>query len=128
MRRAYADRSVYLGDPDFADVPVKELTDTDYAGRLRATIDLSASSRSEDIRPGAVLPYEGPSTTHYSVIDADGRAVSVTYTLNFSFGSGYSVDGAGFLLNNEMDDFSAKPGSPNGYGLVGGTANQIEPR
>ena len=128
MRRAYADRSVYLGDPDFADVPIEDLTDPEYAARLRGTIDLSASSRSSDIRPGAVLPYEGPSTTHYSVMDKDGRAVSVTYTLNFSFGSGYSVDGAGFLLNNEMDDFSAKPGSPNGYGLVGGTANQIEAR
>lgn len=128
MRRAYADRSVYLGDPDFADVPVEALTDPAYADRLRETIDLEAASRSADIRPGAVLPYEGPSTTHYSVMDNEGRAVSVTYTLNFSFGSGYSVDGAGFLLNNEMDDFSSKPGAPNGYGLVGGEANKIEPR
>ena len=128
MRRAYADRSVYLGDPDFADVPVEALTDPAYADRLRETINLDAASRSADIRPGAVLPYEGPSTTHYSVMDDEGRAVSVTYTLNFSFGSGYSVDGAGFLLNNEMDDFSSKPGAPNGYGLVGGEANKIEPR
>lgn len=128
MRRAYADRSAYLGDPDFVDVPVEALIATDYADRLRDTIDLTASSRSVDIRPGTELPYESPQTTHYSVIDADGRAVSVTYTLNFSFGSGYSVDGAGFLLNNEMDDFSAKPGSPNGYGLIGGEANKIEPR
>jgi gamma-glutamyltranspeptidase/glutathione hydrolase len=128
MRRAYADRSVYLGDPDFFDVPVDDLTDPLYADRIRAGIDLTASSRSEDIRPGAELPYESLNTTHYSVIDEDGRAVSVTYTLNFSFGSGYSVDGAGFLLNNEMDDFSSKPGAPNGYGLVGGEANKIEPR
>ena len=128
MRRAYADRSAYLGDPDFTDVPVEALTDPAYADRLRETIDLSSASRSAEIRPGAVLPYEGPSTTHYSVIDDEGRAVSVTYTLNFSFGSGYSVDGAGFLLNNEMDDFSAKPGVPNGYGLIGGEANKIEPR
>jgi len=128
MRRAYADRSKYLGDPDFFDVPVDALTDTDYAARLRDDIDLSKSSRSADILPGAKLPYEAPSTTHYSVIDEDGNAVSVTYTLNFTYGSGYSVDGAGFLLNNEMDDFSAKPGSPNGYGLIGGEANKIEPR
>lgn len=128
MRRAYADRSVYLGDPDFADVPVNELTAPTYADALRATIDPSRASRSEDIRPGSELPRESYDTTHYSVIDKDGRAVSVTYTLNFSFGSGYSVDGAGFLLNNEMDDFSAKPGSPNGYGLLGGEANRIEPR
>ncbi|MGB6229908.1 MAG: gamma-glutamyltransferase, partial [Litorimonas sp.] len=128
MRRAYADRSVYLGDPDFVDVPVAELTDPDYADRLRDTIDLSSSSRSADIRPGSELPSESMDTTHYSVIDAEGRAVAVTYTLNFSFGSGFSVDGAGFLLNNEMDDFSAKPGAPNGYGLIGGEANEIEPR
>lgn len=128
MRRAYADRSVYLGDPDFADVPVADLTARDYADALRETIDPTAASRSIDIRPGSELPVESMDTTHYSVIDKDGRAVSVTYTLNFSYGSGYSVDGAGFLLNNEMDDFSSKPGSPNGYGLIGGEANEIEPR
>ncbi len=128
MRRAYADRSKYLGDPDFFDVPVQALIDPAYADRLRDDIDLSKSSRSSDILPGAQLPYEAPSTTHYSVIDKEGNAVSVTYTLNFTYGSGYSVDGAGFLLNNEMDDFSAKPGSPNGYGLIGGEANKIEPQ
>lgn len=128
MRRAYADRSVYLGDPDFVDVPIAQLTDPDYAEALRGTIDPSRASRSADIRPGSEIPRESLNTTHYSVIDKDGQAVSVTYTLNFSFGSGYSVDGAGFLLNNEMDDFSAKPGSPNGYGLIGGEANKIEPR
>ena len=128
MRRAYADRSKYLGDPDFFDVPVADLTDIDYAARLRESIDLSKASLSSDILPGSELYPEPQNTTHYSVIDKDGNAVSVTYTLNFSFGSGYSVDGAGFLLNNEMDDFSAKPGAPNGYGLIGGEANQIEPR
>jgi len=128
MRRAYADRSKYLGDPDFVDVPVSELTAQSYADDLRETISPNVASKSSDITPGAKLPYESVNTTHYSVIDKYGNAVSVTYTLNFSYGSGYSVDGAGFLLNNEMDDFSSKPGSPNGYGLIGGEANKIEPR
>ena len=128
MRRAYADRSKYLGDPDFVDVPVTALTAQNYADELRESISASVASKSSDISPGAKLPYESVNTTHYSVIDKMGNAVSVTYTLNFSYGSGYSVDGAGFLLNNEMDDFSSKPGSPNGYGLIGGEANKIEPR
>ncbi len=128
MRRAYADRSKYLGDPDFVDVPVDALTDKAYATRLRRSIDLSAASKSSDILPGEQLVPEPVNTTHYSTMDRFGNAVAVTYTLNFSYGSGYSVDGAGFLLNNEMDDFSAKPGSPNGYGLIGGEANKIEPR
>ena len=128
MRRAYADRSVYLGDPDFTDVPVDELTARNYSAALRETIDPAVASRSADIKPGSELSRESMNTTHYSVIDEDGRAVSVTYTLNFSYGSGYSVDGAGFLLNNEMDDFSSKPGAPNGYGLIGGEANKIEAR
>ena len=128
MRRAYADRSKYLGDPDFYDVPEAKLIDKSYGDRLRDTIDKTKASRSEDILPGRHLPKESPATTHYSVMDKWGNAVSVTTTLNFGFGSGYSVDGAGFLLNNEMDDFSSKPGSPNGYGLIGGEANKIEPR
>jgi len=128
MRRAYADRSKYLGDPDFVDVPVGALTDKDYATRLRDSIDLLAASTSADILPGSELIPEPVNTTHFSVMDKSGNAVSLTYTLNFSYGSGYSVDGAGFLLNNEMDDFSAKPGAPNGYGLIGGDANKIEPR
>lgn len=127
MRRAYADRSKYLGDPDYFEVPVEALTDKAYAARLRDGINTSRASKSTDILPGAKLPYESPQTTHYSVMDKWGNAVSVTTTLNFGFGSGYSVDGAGFLLNNEMDDFSSKPGTPNGYGLIGGMANQIEP-
>lgn len=127
MRRAYADRSKYLGDPDYYDVPVEALTDRTYADYLRGSISKTRASKSSDIRPAAILPYESPQTTHYSVMDKHGNAVSVTTTLNFSFGGGYTVDGAGFLLNNEMDDFSAKPGSPNGYGLIGGEANEIEP-
>ena len=128
MRRAYADRSKYLGDPDFVDVPVQALTDKAYAKRLRGGIDLLKASSSAEILPGAKLAPEPVNTTHFSVMDRDGNAVSLTYTLNFSYGSGYSVDGAGFLLNNEMDDFSAKPDTPNGYGLLGGEANKIEPR
>jgi len=128
MRRAYADRSKYLGDPYFVDVPVADLTDKTYADRLRDSIDLDNASRSTNVLPGSALVPEPVNTTHFSVMDKDGNAVSLTYTLNFSYGSGYSVDGAGFLLNNEMDDFSAKPGSPNGYGLIGGEANKIEPR
>ncbi len=128
MRRAYADRSKYLGDPDFFDVPVEKLTDKLYGDSLRETINTRKASRSEDILPGRHLPKESPATTHYSVMDKWGNAVAVTTTLNFSFGSGYSVDGSGFLLNNEMDDFSSKPGAPNGFGLIGGEANKIEPR
>ena len=126
MRRAFADRSKYLGDPDFADVPTEALIDPVYNAAQAASIDIETASKSADIAPAAAMPYESPQTTHYSVIDKDGNAVSVTYTLNFSYGSGYTVDGAGFLLNNEMDDFSAKPGAPNGYGLIGGEANKIE--
>jgi gamma-glutamyltranspeptidase/glutathione hydrolase len=127
MRRAYADRSQYLGDPDFVSVPVAQLTDKNYAAQLVATIDLEAASDSNSILPGKVMGYESPQTTHYSVWDSQGNVVSNTYTLNFTFGNGKSVAGAGFLLNNEMDDFSAKPGVANAYGLIGNEANAIEP-
>ncbi|MCB2112825.1 MAG: gamma-glutamyltransferase [Parvularculaceae bacterium] len=127
MRRAYADRSEYLGDPDFFDVPVKRLVDPAYAEKLRKSINPKRATRSEDVRPGLGPVDESPQTTHYSVMDKNGNAVAVTTTLNFTFGSSYSVDGAGFLLNNEMDDFSAKPGAPNGYGLLGAQANEIQP-
>ena len=134
MRRAYADRSLYLGDPDFFPVPVAQLTDKKYAAVLRDQIDPLHSSRSSDIKPGLSDGVPSPKaikesteTTHFSTWDKWGNVVSNTYTLNFSYGSGISVAGAGFLLNNEMDDFSSKPGSPNGYGLVGGVANAIEP-
>lgn len=127
MRRAYADRSKYLGDPDFYPVPVRELIDKDYAARLRKGINPDRASRSEDILPALNLTKESDQTTHFSVWDKWGNVVSNTYTLNFSYGSGIAVEGAGFLLNNEMDDFSSKPGVPNAYGLVGDRANAIEP-
>ena len=127
MRRAYADRSAYLGDPDFFDVPMAALVDKAYADQLRGEIDLKKAGDSEKIKPGLGAPKESEETTHYSVMDRDGNAVAVTTTLNFSYGSGFSVDGAGFLLNNEMDDFSAKKGVANAFGLLGGKANAIEP-
>jgi gamma-glutamyltranspeptidase / glutathione hydrolase len=139
MRRAYADRSAYLGDPDFYNVPVSQILDKRYAARLRKEIDLSKASLSTDVYPGLAIDpdrllrnlnkpvKESVETTHFSTRDKWGNTTSTTTTLNFSFGSGISVAGAGFLLNNEMDDFSAKPGSPNGYGLIGGVANEIQP-
>ncbi|WP_028864771.1 gamma-glutamyltransferase [Psychromonas aquimarina] len=126
MRRAYADRSLYLGDSDFIDVPVKALTDKKYARDLSRKINSSRASLSSDISPGKVQPYESNETTHFSIIDKWGNSVSNTYTLNFSYGSGLVAEGTGILLNNEMDDFSAKPGSANGYGLIGGEANAVE--
>ena len=108
-------------------VPVAGLVSKQYAAQLRATIDLNHASKSEDISAGKPPGAESEQTTHFSIADKDGNAVSNTYTLNLAFGSGYSVDGAGFLLNNEMDDFSAKPGAPNAFGLLGGEANAIAP-
>ncbi|MDO7849429.1 gamma-glutamyltransferase [Hymenobacter sp. M29] len=128
-RRAYADRATYLGDPDFGFVPTQKLLDVDYnkqrAGSMRPKGRASASS---EVTAGASLPgYESDQTTHYSIVDALGNAVSCTTTLNGAYGSKVVVPGAGFILNNEMDDFSAKAGVPNAYGLVGGTANAIAP-
>ncbi|MDF3919897.1 gamma-glutamyltransferase [Salinicola salarius] len=127
MKRAYADRAKYLGDTDFVDVPLAGITSKAYAEELRAQIDLDRATPSSEIAAGNPLPYESNETTHFSIADDSGLAVSNTYTINFSYGSGIVVDGAGFLLNNEMDDFSAKPGTPNAYGLIGGEANRIEP-
>ena len=126
MKRAYADRSEYLGDPDFYDVPVKALISKDYAKQLAKQIATDKATPSSEIKPGKIAPYESNQTTHYSVVDKWGNAVSNTYTLNFSYGSGLVAKGTGILLNNEMDDFSAKPGTSNGYGLVGGEANAVE--
>jgi len=125
MRRAYADRSLYLGDPDFVNVPVAELTNKQYAKQLVNQINPNKATPSSEVSPGTLLPYESNQTTHYSVVDKFGNAVSNTYTLNFSYGSGLVADGTGVLLNNEMDDFSAKPGTPNAYGLIGGKANAV---
>lgn len=127
MKLAYADRSEYLGDTDFVDVPLSGLTSKDYAARLRNTISPNKARPSGEIKPGQQAGWESPETTHFSVVDRWGNAVSNTYTINFSYGSGITVAGAGFLLNNEMDDFSSKPGEPNAYGLIGGEANKIEP-
>ncbi len=126
MKLAYADRSEYLGDPDFVRVPVNGLISKDYAGVLVKEIDTQRARPADDIKPGDPLPFESTETTHYSVVDQAGNAVATTYTLNFSYGSGIIANGTGILLNNEMDDFSAKPGVPNAYGLIGGDANAVE--
>ena len=127
MKLAYADRSKHLGDPDFWNVPVAGLLSKSYASRLRKWIASDRAKPSRDILPGNPLPYESSETTHFSVMDGEGNAVANTYTLNFNYGSGIVADGTGILLNNKMDDFSAKPGVPNAYGLVGGKANAVEP-
>jgi len=126
MKYAYADRSKYLGDPDFYDVPVGALTSKSYGADIRAKINMDKAMPSSEIFPAAKLPEESNDTTHFSVVDRFGNMVANTYTLNFTYGNGKSVAGAGFLLNNEMDDFSAKPGTPNAFGLLGGEANAIE--
>jgi gamma-glutamyltranspeptidase/glutathione hydrolase len=123
MRRSFTDRNHYLGDPDFESVPQALLTSKPYADSQRATINTQRATRSDSIKPG----IDGMHTTHYSVVDAEGNAVSTTTTLNNSYGSAVTVSGAGFLLNDEMDDFATAPGKPNMYGLVQGEANAIEP-
>lgn len=128
MKRAFADRAEFLGDPDFGAIPVETLTSREYAHRWVATIDRERATPAERIMAGGKIVPESPQTTHYSVVDKDGNAVAVTYTLNFGFGSGVTVRGAGFLLNNEMDDFAAAPGQPNGFGLIQGERNAIAPR
>lgn len=126
-RRVYADRSRYLGDPDFYKVPVKNLLNRSYVKKRMRSFSFRAATPSTAIAPGVFAGYESNQTTHYSIVDADGNAVALTTTLNGSFGSKIFVKGAGFLLNNEMDDFSAKPGVPNMFGLIGGTVNRIQP-
>lgn len=127
MKRAYADRSKYLGDPDHTAVPVQGLISPEYAAELAGKIRPDHVTPSDDIQAGNAPRYESPDTTHFSVMDKWGNAVSNTYTLNFSFGSGHSVPGTGILMNNEMDDFSSKPGVPNAFGLIGAEANAIAP-
>lgn len=125
---AYADRSEYLGDPDFVNVPWQALTSKAYAKSIAGQIDINKAKPSSEIRPGKLAPYESDQTTHFSVVDKDGNAVAVTYTLNTTFGTGIVAGNTGILLNNQMDDFSAKPGVPNVYGLVGGEANAVGPK
>jgi gamma-glutamyltranspeptidase/glutathione hydrolase len=122
MKRAYTDRAKFMGDPDTVKMPVEGLTSKKYAASLRQGITDKATSAA-DIHPGAPADFEGRNTTHFSVIDRDGNAVSNTYTLNFSYGVGLVADGTGVLLNNELDDFTAKPGTANAYGLVGFNSN-----
>ena len=127
-RRAYADRSEHLGDSDFWNVPKSMLLSKSYAKNRIKTIDIEKATRSNKIKQGAELIKESEETTHYSIVDKDGNAVSVTTTINSGYGSGVTIGGAGFLMNNEMDDFSSKPGVPNLFGLVGNEANAIEPK
>ncbi len=127
-RRAYADRSFYLGDPDFVNIPVDSLLSNTYLTQRMGSFSFDAATPSSDVKPGVIAGYESPQTTHYSIIDSFGNAVSVTTTVNSEYGSKLYVNDLGFFLNNEMDDFSAKPGEPNVYGLVGGQANAIAPQ
>jgi len=126
-RRVYADRSKYLGDPDFYKVPVDSLLRASYLKQRMGTFNWDAATPSTSIQPGVIMGYESDQTTHYCITDKYGNAVAITTTLNGSYGSKIFVKGAGFLLNNEMDDFSSKPGVPNMYGLLGGKANSIQP-
>jgi gamma-glutamyltranspeptidase / glutathione hydrolase len=127
MRRAYADRAAYLGDPAVVSAPLARLMSKRYAAQLRAGIDPARATPSREIRDDVPLPREGDNTTHFSVIDRYGNAVSNTYTLNFSYGVGLVAEGTGVLLNNELDDFAAGPAAPNAYGLIGGDANAPGP-
>src|SRR5690606_33029092 len=126
-RRVYADRATHLGDPDFYRVPIANLTDAKFNQDRMAKVNLDKATPSDQVKAAKFPGYESEETTHYSIVDKNGNAVSLTTTINGSYGSCVWVDGAGFLLNNEMDDFSVKPGSPNMYGLLGGKANSIEP-
>jgi gamma-glutamyltranspeptidase/glutathione hydrolase len=128
MRRAFADRAEYMGDSDFVKVPIAGLIDKSYAEKLRSTINTERASSSTDVRAGRPAGYESEETTHFTVVDGEGNAVSNTYTLNNSYGSAAMVKGTGILLNDEMDDFAAKPGTPNMYGLIQGERNAVAPK
>jgi gamma-glutamyltranspeptidase/glutathione hydrolase len=125
-RRAFADRNTYLGDPAFVHNPIDELLSAEHAARLRATIKPDRATPSSEVK-GSLGAPEGNHTTHYSVVDKDGNAVAVTYTVNFLFGNKQIAGNTGFFLNDEMDDFTSKPGVANGAGLVQGVINQVEP-
>jgi gamma-glutamyltranspeptidase/glutathione hydrolase len=126
MRHAFVDRNFLLGDPDFVDNPVERLVSDEYAAAIRATIDPDVAGKSELVRPGTP-PHEGTETTHYSIVDKDGNAAAVTYTINGFFGAKVIAGDTGFFLNNEMDDFTTRPGAPNMFGLVQGEKNAILP-
>lgn len=128
MRRAFADRAEYMGDSDFVKVPVQGLIDKSYATTLRSSINTDRASTSAEVRAGRPAGYESDETTHFTVVDAEGNAVSNTYTLNNSYGSAAVAKGTGLLLNDEMDDFAAKPGTPNMYGLIQGERNAVAPK
>lgn len=128
MRRAFADRAKFLGDTDFVKVPVSALTSVRYAAERRRGIDPNRATPSREAGAGDPAPYESPETTHFTIIDGDGNIVSNTYTLNDGYGSGATIKGAGFLMNDEMDDFTSKVGVPNDYGLIQGEANAIAPK
>jgi len=126
MRRAYRDRGLYLGDPDFVKMPIARLTSDDYASGLRAGIHLEKATPSDSL-PGEKAPLEPDNTTHFSIIDGDGNLVAATQTVNLAYGSGMVVDGGGFMLNDEMDDFALRPGTPNAFGVLGFDANAVAP-
>lgn len=127
-RRAYADRSFYMGDPDFVEIPIDSLLSNAYLSQRMNGFSFEAATSSSTIKPGVIIGYESPQTTHYSIVDPFGNAVAATTTLNSEYGSKLFINELGFFLNNEMDDFSAKPGVPNTYGLIGGKANAIAPQ
>lgn len=127
-RRAYADRSFYLGDPDFVEIPTDSLLNDAYLSQRMQSFSFDTATPSSEVKPGVIMGYESTETTHYSIVDSFGNAVSATTTLNSAYGSKLYASELGFFLNNEMDDFSAKPGAPNVYGLVGGEANAIAPQ
>ena len=127
MKYAYADRAEFLGDPAFVTVPLRGLTSKPYAAAIAKRVEAGTVTPASQIRPGKPADYESDQTTHYSIVDRHGNAVATTYTLNLNFGSGIVAAGTGILLNNEMDDFSVKPGVPNAFGLVGGEANAVAP-
>jgi gamma-glutamyltranspeptidase/glutathione hydrolase len=128
MKRAFADRAEYMGDADFVKVPIEGIISKKYADALVKTIDMQHATPSAQIKAGAPAGYEPTQTTHFTIVDKDGNVVSNTYTLNGSYGSGATAKGTGVLLNNEMDDFTSKPGVPNAYGLLQSENNAIQPR